>query len=184
MTRFLTVLAGALLLSGCGDDRELREWTPEDHGQPPQSQADPSRIPGNQPTGTPQERAAAALWIMQCAGCHGRGGRGDGPEQPPGVQLPDFTRAEFQASRTDQELAAAITQGQGEMEGFGDRLPQQAIAALVGHIRRLGPRLEDLQPTPEAPPGQTPPTDRPPPDVPEPEPTGRQIPTQRPAPAE
>lgn len=151
MTRFLTAVLGALLLVGCGDDRELREWTPEDHGQPPEGQMDPSRIPGQSSTGTPAERAASALWIMQCAGCHGRGGRGDGPEQPPGAQMEDFTRAEFQASRTDGELAAVIVQGRGLMPEFGDQLPEQAVQALVGHIRRLGPQQPGEQAPQEAP---------------------------------
>ena len=151
MTRFLTAVLGALLLAGCGEERELREWTPEDHGQPPQSEMDPTRIPGQRSTGTPAERAAAALWVMQCASCHGRVGRGDGPEQPPGAQMEDFTRAEFQASRTDEELAAVIVTGRGLMPEFGDQLPEQAVRALVGHIRRLGPQQPSEPPPPEEP---------------------------------
>lgn len=167
MLRLFTVVAGALLLVGCDDGRELREWTPEDHGQPEQAQTDPSRIPGNQPTGTPAERAAAALWIMQCARCHGRGGRGDGPERPPGVEMADFTSAEFQQTRSDGEIAAVIVRGQGEMPDFGEDLPAQAITALVGHIRRFGPRTGGGAGAPT--PGPQPPTDQPEPEPEQPE---------------
>lgn len=128
-----------LLLVGCGDDRELREWTPEDHVHPPQAQVDPSRVPQDQPQGSSEERAAAALWIVTCASCHGREGRGDGEAKPPGVQMTDFTDPAWQASTSDEELAQVIAEGRDLMPRFDDRINPRGIAALVGHIRRLNP---------------------------------------------
>lgn len=80
-----------------------------------------------------------ALWNVSCAGCHGRGGRGDGPTPPPGAQMPDMTSPDFQRARTDAQLAQAIMEGRNMMPAFGQQLSPKAVSALVTHVRAFSP---------------------------------------------
>ncbi len=80
-------------------------------------------------------RAARALWAVTCAGCHGREGRGDGEERPPGAQLPDFTQVAWQQSRTDTQLAQVIRDGKNMMPPFGKRVRPEGIEVLVRYVR-------------------------------------------------
>ena len=142
---------------GCEEPvKPLREWTAADHGHSPE--ADPSRMAAAEPS-APEEggaaRAAQSLWNVSCAGCHGRSGRGDGPTPPPGAQLPDLTRVEFQAARSDAQLAAVIRSGRSLMPAFGTKLGPEAIDALVAHVRSLGaPQAAPEQAAPQAAPEQ------------------------------
>jgi mono/diheme cytochrome c family protein len=138
-----TALFGALCAAGlfaaaCDKRGQLTEWRPEDH-QPP-----PTALPEGQgvaeETGDPTARAAAALWSMRCASCHGEGGRGDGPSKPPGAALPDFTEAAFHTSRSDAQLYQTISNGRNLMPAFGKEFTEQGIEALVGHLRGLRAR--------------------------------------------
>lgn len=123
-------LALALLLStGCGR-QGLREWRPEDHDSGVTSGSAPSSAPLNDDP----HASARALFAAQCASCHGSGGRGDGPMAA--VFRPaDLTAASLQSSRTDAELAAAITNGRGRMPPFGQNLRPEAVTALVQLVR-------------------------------------------------
>ncbi len=87
--------------------------------------------------GDPNQRAAAALWEMRCASCHGNSGRGDGAARPPGAALPDLTQPAYQASRSDDQLHSVIKSGRGMMPAFGDQLSDVGITALVEHVRSL-----------------------------------------------
>lgn len=139
-----------IALAGCGGrgDRELREWRPEDH-QPPAGGASaegdraappPETEGADADPAATEVRAATALFRAMCASCHGAEGRGDGPGRPPVAQIPSLAAAEWQASRSDEEIAAAIREGRGGfMPAFGDRLSAEGVAALVRHVRRLGP---------------------------------------------
>jgi mono/diheme cytochrome c family protein len=136
----LCAVLGALLIACDSRVAATREWRPEDHGQP--AEIDPSRVPA---ASTPAEaeqggitRAAAALWNVSCAGCHGRDGKGQGPARPPGAQLPDFTAAEYQKQRSDEQLLQVIRDGRGMMPGFGKQLNEQGMAALIAHVRAYG----------------------------------------------
>lgn len=124
-----------LAIVGCNQRAELREWRPDDH-QPPPSEAPEGQGAGEE-TGDPTARAAAALWSMRCARCHGEQGRGDGNERPPGAQLPDFSAAAFHGNRSDAQLFETISTGRNLMPGFGKELTKEGIEALVGHVRRL-----------------------------------------------
>jgi mono/diheme cytochrome c family protein len=129
------LLVGSALLLACASKRELREWQPSDH-QPP-----PAVTPEGQgeaaEEGDPNARAAAALWGMRCASCHGNGGSGDGAGRPPGAALPDLTQAAYQSSRSDAQIHAVIKNGRGLMPAFGDQLSDLGIDALVQHVRTL-----------------------------------------------
>lgn len=134
----ITMYAAVMLLACDSRVTPQREWRPEDHGQP--AEIDPARVPQtpapNEEGGV--ERAAAALWNVSCASCHGRDGRGQGPGKPPVAQIPDFTSADFQKQRTDADLATVIQNGRGMMPGFGKQLNEQGLAALVKHVRAFG----------------------------------------------
>jgi mono/diheme cytochrome c family protein len=129
----------ALLIGACGEPPPQREWTPADHGQP--ENADPDRTPKEdaQPVTSAESlaRAAAALWNASCASCHGREGRGDGAARPPGAQLPDFSSAQWQSTRSDEQLAQVIRDGRGTMPGFGKQLNANGIEVLVDQVRRF-----------------------------------------------
>ncbi len=159
-------LAAALWLGagGCGrEERAVREWRASDHAEPgvgePTGQAAPSaapgagepapagavRDPGAAPSSGPpsspeaqEARAAAELYGVICASCHGAGGDGDGPARPPGVAMPRFAAAAWQASRTDEALAQVIVEGRGTMPPFGQQVNPRGVAALVRHLRSLG----------------------------------------------
>jgi mono/diheme cytochrome c family protein len=124
-------------LSACsGRVAPTREWQPADHGQP--VDPDPGRTPAaEEPEEGGPERAADALFSVSCASCHGRDGRGQGEQRPPGAQLPDFTDRGFQAQRTDEQLSAVIRDGRGMMPAYGKQLNDQGLTALLGRIRRF-----------------------------------------------
>jgi mono/diheme cytochrome c family protein len=128
-------------VTGCkGQPAPTREWTPADHGQP--AAPDEENVPQPSalaPGEDPEARAARALWTATCATCHGRDGRGLGEGRPPAAHLPDFTTAEWQASRTDEALGQTIVDGRSMMPPFGKQINPQGIAALVRHIRRFAP---------------------------------------------
>lgn len=123
----------------------LREWRPSDH-QPVQSQtaqtdqAEPQDPPEQR--GAPSARAAAALWAMSCAPCHGERGQGDGAERPPGARMADFSQPSWQASITDAQIATVITAGRGMMPAFAQKIRPEGVQALTQHIRALSDASE------------------------------------------
>jgi len=132
-----------------GDEPELREWRPSDHQVPRDRLEDPrTRSPRDDEAENSEQieaRAAEALFRTLCASCHGAQGRGDGSGRPPVATMPDLTSEDFQASRSDGQLAEAIRNGRGAfMPSYGDRLSAEGIAALVRHIRRLGGRSTEV----------------------------------------
>jgi len=134
--RLVTVsLAAVVSLAACQGRRELREWQPTDH-QPPPAVAPEGQGEAAE-EGDANARAAAALWGMRCATCHGANGRGDGSGKPPGAAMPDMTSAAYQRSRSDADLHAVIKGGRGLMPAFGDQLSDLGIDELVKHVRTL-----------------------------------------------
>ncbi len=132
---WFSVLASGALLSACGQKRELHEWQASDH-QPPPAVAPEGQ--GSAVEGADADaRAAAALWSMRCASCHGASGRGDGTGRPPGAALPDMTSPAYRSARSDAELHTIIKEGKGMMPAFGDQLNDRGIAVLVQHVRTL-----------------------------------------------
>ncbi|HKV38101.1 MAG TPA: c-type cytochrome [Blastocatellia bacterium] len=77
------------------------------------------------------------LFGDNCAKCHGKDGKGF-----PGLRAkgqPDFTDVNYQKSRTDAQLAAAIRGGEGKlMPAFKDKLSSADITALVARVRAFG----------------------------------------------
>jgi mono/diheme cytochrome c family protein len=76
----------------------------------------------------------AASYDSKCAFCHGKDGAGLPNWRSLGQ--PDFTKAEWQKSHTDEQIAESIKNGKGKfMPGFKSKLSEQEIGAVVQRIR-------------------------------------------------
>jgi mono/diheme cytochrome c family protein len=139
--RLLPLLTFFWLAAGCNrapDD--TREWRPADHDHTTNPGSD--QVAGGPDAGTAPELAAHGLtevtivaWQQNCVRCHGRLGRGDGP-QGGMLRATDFTNQAWQASAKDDQLAKVIREGRGAMPPFA--LPDSTITSLVQLIRLLG----------------------------------------------
>lgn len=142
--RPLFALVLALSSVGCRQDpEEFPEWTPADHdnqGTPNPGQVDTA---APRPPGMPSLAAhgvddvVMATWRQRCISCHGRIGRGDGP-QGPQVGAADLTRPDWQAATSDEAIAKVIVEGRGKMPAHSE-LPAATVSGLVRLIRLLGP---------------------------------------------
>jgi cytochrome c oxidase cbb3-type subunit 3 len=116
-------------LAACDGGADVREWSPQDHGQ--------AKGPaGAQTSGVTDDEDATLVsvtWRQNCARCHGMSGRGDGPEGRM-VRAPDLTKADFQQRATDQEIANVIRKGRNKMPAYPS-LPKRVVELLVGHVR-------------------------------------------------
>ncbi len=131
MVRGRTIaLALPLLLAAACANSGLREWRPEDHD----SGVTSSSAISTTPTNDDPHASARAVFVAQCASCHGSAGRGDGPMAAM-FRPADLSSGELQSARSDAELAAAITSGRGRMPAFGQSLRPEAVGALVRLIR-------------------------------------------------
>lgn len=131
--------AGSSALLGCERDASgLTEWTPADHDHQVEAKrrrATPSALPST-PHAPPSRRNQVidVTWARQCSTCHGRRGRGDGPQSVM-VKARDLSSPEWQASVTDEQLAKIIREGKDKMPAFN--LPDNVITGLVEHVRGL-----------------------------------------------
>jgi mono/diheme cytochrome c family protein len=89
--------------------------------------------------GTEERLAGAAERFRKlCVSCHG--GDGKGRKSRNRLNIPDFTAADWQTSRTDGRLVASILNGRGDhMPAFDDRLSDDQARELVAFIRTFGP---------------------------------------------
>ena len=72
----------------------------------------------------------SALYVEYCAKCHGQDGTGNTPR---GKQLMarDFTDAEWQSSKKDDQLIKQVREGSEDMPAFGKKLSKEQIEGLV-----------------------------------------------------
>jgi cytochrome c oxidase cbb3-type subunit 3 len=135
----LVLGVGSVSLAGCERDASgLTEWTPADHDhqvEPKRRRAGPSNLPAT-PHAAPSKRNQVidVTWARQCATCHGKRGRGDGPQSMM-VKARDLSSPEWQASVSDEQLTKVIREGKDKMPAFN--LPDNVIAGLVEHVRGL-----------------------------------------------
>jgi mono/diheme cytochrome c family protein len=77
-------------------------------------------------------------WKAKCASCHGVDGKGD-TETGKKAKISDLTKADWQKSKTDAQIKAAIENGTkkegAEMDPFKDKLDAAQIDGLVHYIR-------------------------------------------------
>jgi cytochrome c6 len=79
---------------------------------------------------------ASALWNQSCASCHGKDGSGS-TMMGKKLGLKDYRDAAVQSSFSDAEAAKVIKEGKGKMKGFGGKLSDADIKALVAYTRSL-----------------------------------------------
>lgn len=146
---------------GCGEPPlpEAGEWTAADHVQPARAQASTTQAAPRSERSADPLAAAAALWTVTCASCHGRAGLGDGPAAP--GPLVSFASPEWQRANDDATIAQVITQGRNAMPAFGETIQPSGVQALVALIRRFGGD-RPATPAPTANPGPEPTGDAPP----------------------
>jgi mono/diheme cytochrome c family protein len=84
------------------------------------------------------------LWKAKCASCHGKEGKGD-TEKGQKMKVPDFTSAEFQQKKSDEDIKKQITNGvktekdgiKKEMDAFGEEIKGETLDQVVAYIRGL-----------------------------------------------
>ena len=160
MVKWVATITLLSAVAGCDQTPDdLRGWQPSDHhhnAPEPVSTSVPSRQPtpagavppgsngsSDRPRGAPPvDLVVLAAWKEQCARCHGRFGRGDGPEGRMNGAA-DLSRPDWQMSRSDQQIAAVIRAGRGKMPAFD--LPDSTVSGLVKLVRMMGGQGERPQ---------------------------------------
>jgi mono/diheme cytochrome c family protein len=131
----------ALLTLACDNaPADLRPWRVSDHDHT--TNPGEGQVQGGPDAGTAPELAQHGLnevtivaWQQNCVRCHGRLGRGDGP-QGVALRATDFTNPAWQTSVTDDQILTAIRDGKGAMPKFP--LPETTLKPLVQLVRLFG----------------------------------------------
>lgn len=135
------VCGAIFVLVGCQKaPPDVREWSPKDHNNT-QNQANQPEQTGQvnanpQPSEAPPkglDPVTLAAWGSQCTSCHGKIGKGDGPNGKM-LKATDLSNPDWQAQITDEGIAKSITSGKNAMPAFAN-LPPETIANLVWLVR-------------------------------------------------
>ena len=110
---------------------KAREWTAADHDRADESSKGARGAKSESETAPDPTELA---WQIQCAGCHGPEGHGDGPKGAL-VKAPDLTSSTWLATAKNEDVAALIRNGRGQMPKFD--LPPPVVAGLVAKVRGL-----------------------------------------------
>src|SRR5947208_2530618 len=84
------------------------------------------------------DKKTERLWKSKCASCHGEDGKAD-TEKGKQMKIGDFTTADFQKKRTDEEMKKIINDGfkeekggvKKEMDPYKDELKPDQVDTLV-----------------------------------------------------
>ncbi|MEN9581730.1 MAG: hypothetical protein RJA70_4739 [Pseudomonadota bacterium] len=132
---FPALLLVTAVLLGCDSKPvDLREWTVSDHQHNSQSGAtEKGQVAGEAKEVLPGiDQVALATWTAKCVLCHGKLGRGDGPQSPM-FSPRDLSDPAWQTATTDAQMLSSIQQGKGKMPGFA--LPEKTALSLVKLVR-------------------------------------------------
>lgn len=148
MKRWLLGIAALVVLgsvSACDETApDLAEWTVADHNhqaKTTRSERTPEMVTKDTRSAPSQRNAVVDVtWAKQCMNCHGKRGRGDGPQSMM-VKAKDLSIPEWQDSVTDEQLAKSIREGKDKMPAFN--LPDSVIQGLVEQIRKWRRRNKD-----------------------------------------
>jgi mono/diheme cytochrome c family protein len=80
--------------------------------------------------------SGAVLYARNCASCHGRDGRAKTPKAKSN-HARNLVDAEWQDRVSDERIFNVIMNGKGKMPGYGKKLSEQEINALVSYVRSL-----------------------------------------------
>ena len=92
------------------------------------------------PSAKPQEGSlqkdtnASALFVRNCASCHGKDGRAK-TFKARFNHARDLTNPNWQAAISDEHIYNSILKGNGKMPAFAKKLSRPEIAALVTYVR-------------------------------------------------
>lgn len=123
---------------GCQEaPADVREWSPKDHtnnGKPAEQTGQVNATP------TPSEAppkgldpVTLATWGSQCSSCHGKIGKGDGPNGKM-VKATDLSNPDWQAQITDEQIQKSIAGGKNAMPAFAN-LPAETVENLMWLVR-------------------------------------------------
>jgi hypothetical protein len=138
MARGLALLALGLACDEPAPD--LAEWTVDDHThqtEKKQRRPGPVTKPSTYAQPSKRNQLVEVTWQKQCANCHGKRGKGDGPQSPM-VKARDLSVAEWQSSVTDDQIMTVIKAGKGKMPAFN--FPESMLTGLVAHVREFPSR--------------------------------------------
>ncbi|MFQ5703216.1 MAG: c-type cytochrome [Gemmatimonadales bacterium] len=86
----------------------------------------------------PATADSATNFSKYCVACHGKSGKGNGPVASALNPKPrNLVDPQFQAARTDEQLAKDIAEGKNTMPAFGKQLTPAEVQALVAYIRSM-----------------------------------------------
>jgi len=107
---------------------------------PPLVEAPPTQQPAEEATGAPfrADWTAAEIFAARCSACHGSQGRGNS-RLGRGLGARDVTSAEWQASRSDDQIRDAIMNGvpDSRMRAFRALGTARQFEELVSFIRGM-----------------------------------------------
>lgn len=85
--------------------------------------------------------AAKAIYMDNCAQCHGEQGKGDGPDAPLYAVVPtNFTDAHMMGEMTDGEIFWKVSEGRRPMPSFKKRLTEEQRWQVVNYLRTFAPK--------------------------------------------
>lgn len=82
------------------------------------------------------QKNSEAIYLKNCAMCHGSSGKGDGGA------VPDFTSRRWRQAADFERLRVVITKGTGPMPSFGELLDREEIDAVSRYLLTLADREE------------------------------------------
>jgi len=86
--------------------------------------------------GAVPQRNSEAIYLKNCAMCHGSSGKGDGGA------VPDLTSRRWRQAANLQRLGVIISRGTGPMPSFGELLDREEIDAVARYLLTLADREE------------------------------------------
>ena len=85
---------------------------------------------------TTSVRSAAELYSKNCASCHGQDGRSKTLKAKRN-HARNLSDPEWQERVSDERIFNSIMNGKGKMPGYGKKISEQEIDALVSYVRAL-----------------------------------------------